>query len=283
MKKQLLVFSSVMLLGASTVFGQVGSSQINYGGVTYPVQSIVKDNTTYVGVRQLGEATGLTVGYMADIHTVVVDHKNHNMQITLQDRQAYVNGVAVGEAPMILENGSTYLPFRWICEKLGFLVGYENGVIKVNTRENSVPIVPTNPNETVFPGYENFGAREYYMDYLMSLESMCNPTFDASRDGFDKKIIPAAQNRKKDIEATKTKLKGTEYEALAAKYEGLVDQIISLYENNGAGMEKIEDKMRECSNFYSIEAARLDISNETTLTIGERISTLESMYPEYIG
>lgn len=282
MKKQLLVFSSMMLLGASTVFGQVGSSQINYGGVTYPVQSIVKDNTTYVGVRQLGEATGITVEYMADIHMVVVNHKNHNMQISLEDRQAYINGVAVGEAPMILENGSTYLPFRWICEKLGFLVGYENGIIKVNTRENSVPILPTSPDEEIFKGYENFGAREYYMDYLMNLGDLCNCAFDASRDGFEKKFVPAAQNRKKDMEATKAKLKGTEYEALAAQYEDLADQIISLYENNGAGMEKIEDKMRACSLLFYTEAARLDISNETTLTIGGRIGTLDKMYTEYM-
>ena len=241
----------------------------------------------------MGSAVGLSVNYIAETHTAVLTSMNHTMRINLKDGKASLDDTALGVAPVILENGSTYLPFRWICERFEFEVGFENGIILIDTKGNSLIDQSVDQSEVVNEDvntnidwvkvYKTFGPKEYYIDYLANLRDMCSSAMDATREGFDEALLPAFQSRKKDSDEVKAKLKGTEYEQLAAKYDGLADQIVGLYMNNGAGIEKVHDKLYECYDAFYTEVERLGISNETMLAIYSRMSTLDKLYIEYVG
>ncbi len=149
MKKKILVgFAVALTLSTSTVFAGGVSTKANVvfnnvdvlvDGQRIDASNIVYNGTTYIPLRKVSEATGLTVNYdeaTREINLVsggevsVTTKKertassNEQATFMLNSVTVYVDDVLV-EADNILYNGTTYLPLRSIAEALGNTVLYE--------------------------------------------------------------------------------------------------------------------------------------------------------------
>ena len=88
-----------------------------------------KNNTTYVPLRFLCESLGASVSWENGF--IIID--NHKTQICLRpnDITAYVNGKEVKMTQPAYNNGTAFVPLRFICENLGYGIEIENGIITV--------------------------------------------------------------------------------------------------------------------------------------------------------
>ncbi|MBQ7985832.1 MAG: N-acetylmuramoyl-L-alanine amidase [Clostridia bacterium] len=162
------VFAESLLLeydgGIHNYTGDVYSLVIN--GKTLedlPLNPIIFNDRAVVPVREVFEALGATVTYVASDNTVRVYYKNTTVKLTIGAKTAIVNGLAknipdgVG-AKLIGKWGEfpkTMVPIRFISENIGLDVGYdgENKIISVSEKKSTRPTAnPTaTPKPTVTP------------------------------------------------------------------------------------------------------------------------------------
>lgn len=89
--KKLVAIPLTLVISVTPLLAQT-TSTVNFNGVSTEVGSMVQDNTTYWGVREIGKVTGLSV-------------------------------------EGIVANGRFYLPLRFVAEKFGMDLSYKNGIV----------------------------------------------------------------------------------------------------------------------------------------------------------
>ncbi|QIB69577.1 copper amine oxidase N-terminal domain-containing protein [Aminipila butyrica] len=144
----------LLVLSPSAAFGDTASrtihltlgettAQVNGQRVTMTAPPQLISNRTLVPLRFISEALGCDVDWIASTHTATVTMENQKIQVPIGQNYVLVNGTQTAiEVPGQLINGSTYVPLRFIGERLGAEVDYNSttkGIsMGLNTYKNTV-------------------------------------------------------------------------------------------------------------------------------------------------
>ena len=89
-------------------------------------EPIIRQNRTMLPVRFVAENLGATVDWDGTTSTATLTAKDVKIEITIGATTAKVNGEAVElDSPAFIENSRTYLPVRFVAEKLGATVDWD--------------------------------------------------------------------------------------------------------------------------------------------------------------
>jgi len=113
----------------------IGSKAVDVNGkaVASDVAPVIKASRTFLPVRLIAENLGAKVEWNNDAQTVTITKGDTVIVLTVGSTTVLVNGQpAELEAPVFIENSRTYLPVRFIAEKLGADVEWD-GVLNTVT------------------------------------------------------------------------------------------------------------------------------------------------------
>lgn len=136
MKRRLypLLFALLVLLlipgwaaAASSAREDAVNLMVSGQAVTPEVPPVIKDKRTLVPVRVIAEGLGADVAWNEAKRTAVITRGGQQLSLTLDSRQAHVNGklVKLDTAPVISRQ-RMLLPLRFVGESLGVTVGWDN-------------------------------------------------------------------------------------------------------------------------------------------------------------
>lgn len=145
MKRRLypLLFALLVLLlipGWAAAASKAGEEAINLmiGGqaVTADVPPVIKNGRTLVPVRVIAEGLGAEVDWNEAARTAVITRGGQKLSLTLDSRQAQVNGKQVKlDTPPVISQKRMLLPLRFVGESLGVTVGWDNSSRRVIANE----------------------------------------------------------------------------------------------------------------------------------------------------
>ncbi|MGF7047277.1 hypothetical protein J2T13_001782 [Paenibacillus sp. DS2015] len=95
-------------------------------GTRVSINTINKNNTTYIALGHLNNSLDLSTNYMKATQVVKIDGRNRVLQIDLKNKVTTLNGqqLLFGPEPIVQDN-TTYLPLRFVLERMGYAVSYE--------------------------------------------------------------------------------------------------------------------------------------------------------------
>lgn len=105
----------------------IGSGTAYVGDKSYALQTapFMQSGRTYMPIRFVSEKLGATVSWNAAKKQVTIAKGGKKIQWTAGEKKAIVNGQAVAyDVPMLIKNGSTVMPIRFISEQLQSSVEY---------------------------------------------------------------------------------------------------------------------------------------------------------------
>lgn len=123
--KRITLVALIALLGGQTVWGQSIAL-----GQEDPVEvaSQLRQGTTYVQLRQLGELLGLEVEWKNG--TVFLRDVVNELKITVENPKGSFNGITFeGTVAPIMVKDKVYLPLRSVAERFGYQVSTQSGKI----------------------------------------------------------------------------------------------------------------------------------------------------------
>lgn len=116
------------------------SFKINGGSSTISVLNL--EGTTYVGLRMLNDSLGLQTGWDQTSHTATVKGNGRTLALNLKTGTTQLNGETIYGLPGLLVNNSTYVPLRFLLERMGYAISYDAahviGIEKI--QENALQI-----------------------------------------------------------------------------------------------------------------------------------------------
>ncbi len=93
--------------------------------VTFDVAPVISDSRTFIPVRGMFELAGAKIGWNPDTREVTVEADGTTVVVTIDSRQARVNGKRnVLDAAPFIKDGRTLIPVRFISENLGYKVDW---------------------------------------------------------------------------------------------------------------------------------------------------------------
>lgn len=125
----LLVLLLIPGWAAAATIAQDQSVNLIIGGqaVTPDVPPVIKGGRTLVPVRVIAEGLGAEVDWNAEKKTAEITRNGQKLVLTLNSRQAVVNGKQVQlDTPPVITQQRMLLPLRFVGESLGITVGWEN-------------------------------------------------------------------------------------------------------------------------------------------------------------
>lgn len=308
MKKRWMIgvnFLLAMTIMVTPIFAQTGTSKVQTGNRITTIKSVVKNGSTYVGIRDLGAAADIEVSYFSNSHTAYLGLPGSEMEIKLRTGETFVNGIYVGKASVVTIDGFSYLPFRFVSENLGYEVKYENGIIKLlNAQEigfitpesdkvydpngkvyeiilnsNNGQFIPqikqpeTKPVQSV-PDKDGLTTADYYIEYLSHIQVIKASVFEMS--GADYEVAWPVEYILQDkayLENTvMPKLIGTEFEQLARKWEKSVNLAVLVFSNNGNNNGELLGSVAGIDKVLEEEIVRLGITEVTLRKIQDRLN-----------
>lgn len=122
---------------------KVIAQPFNIEGIRTSIATINKDNTTYIGLRSLNNSLGLITNFDKAKQKIKVTGRDRVLEINLNNDSSSLNGQPLfGPSPFVQDN-TTYLPLRYLLERLGYVISYETAtkLIKVQAiQENNLKI-----------------------------------------------------------------------------------------------------------------------------------------------
>lgn len=122
---------------------KVLSQSIQYGGQTSTVSAINLDGSTYVGLRVLNDKLGLKTEWNQAAHTATVSGNGRTLSVNVQTGETRLNDQPVYGLEPILQSNSTYLPLRFLLERMGFILSYDaatRGIGIEKIQENALTV-----------------------------------------------------------------------------------------------------------------------------------------------
>lgn len=129
-REKLSNFASINTVAgkAKTVELTIGASVGYINNADFPLDAapVIKNSRTMLPVRFVAEAFGAEVGWDGATSTVTVTTDTTKLEIKIGASTAKVNGTEVTlDSPAFIENSRTYLPVRFVAEKLGATVEWD--------------------------------------------------------------------------------------------------------------------------------------------------------------
>ncbi|WP_027086903.1 stalk domain-containing protein [Cohnella panacarvi] len=103
------------------------SQPFKINGTSFHIGTINKNGSTYIALRSIDSALGLTTRYDPSSRLVQVTGRNRSIRIGLSTGAISLNGQPIFGPEPILQNGTTYLPLRFLSERFGYEVTYDKG------------------------------------------------------------------------------------------------------------------------------------------------------------
>jgi len=109
---------------------------VNGGKKSVDVASYVdaKSNRTLVPTRFIAEALGLTVNWIAETKTVIIEGNGNKIELVVNSDVVVKNGKKEDkklDQPVIIKNGRSFIPLRAVAELMGNKVFYSEGKVAV--------------------------------------------------------------------------------------------------------------------------------------------------------
>lgn len=101
------------------------SQPFKINGASSHIGTINKNGSTYLALRSIDDALGLTARYDPSSRLVQVTGRNRSLRIGLSTGAMSLNGQPISGPDPVLENGTTYLPLRFLAERFGYEVTYD--------------------------------------------------------------------------------------------------------------------------------------------------------------
>jgi hypothetical protein len=143
-----------LLLLAMTSGMAVVQVELNGRPMALSVEPIQVVNRTMVPMRSIFEALGARVQWNASTQTVTATRDATDIQLTIGELVAQVNGQAVAlDVPAMMYRGSTMVPLRFVSESLGADVRWNEATQTVSMFTNGAPYTeqPTVLQTVVMP------------------------------------------------------------------------------------------------------------------------------------
>src|SRR5690606_13802611 len=105
----------------------IASQPFMIEGTSSSIGTINKDGSTYIALRHLNTELGFTTSYDPVTRLIQVSGKGRMMEIDLSNDAIKLNGQPVFGPQTILQDGTTYLPLRFLLERFGSQVTYDSG------------------------------------------------------------------------------------------------------------------------------------------------------------
>jgi hypothetical protein len=126
-----VTFSKLPVVNSIMITFQVDNPYITTNGISQKIDAqgskpIIKNSRTLLPIRILIESLGGTISWDATEKKVTIELNGHSIVLWIDKTTAIVDGskVTLDVAPLII-NGRTYLPLRFIMEKLGASVDWD--------------------------------------------------------------------------------------------------------------------------------------------------------------
>ena len=116
---------------------------IDVNGTAVTLPAINSEGTTYVALRSLNNQIGLTTKWNKTSNTITVTGRDRELVLNLGDGSAVLNDQQIYGLPAIVQSGTSYVPFRFLLERMGYGVAYDpatKGIGIEEIRENSLTI-----------------------------------------------------------------------------------------------------------------------------------------------
>ena len=137
-----LLLATMLLGGVSAVYGgeKSISLQINGSEISAEVPPTVIDGRTMVPVRAIFEAVGANIDFNAETKTITAKKGDTTVNMTVGAKIATVNSKEVQlDAPVVIVNGRTLAPARFVAETFGYTVQWdsENKIVEITGGEST--------------------------------------------------------------------------------------------------------------------------------------------------
>ncbi|QJD86541.1 stalk domain-containing protein [Cohnella herbarum] len=112
-------------------------------GVKTSLSALNTDNTTYIAIRSLNKHVGLTTDWNKAKQTVTVTGRDRELVLNLKDGSAMLNEQQNYGLPAIVQNNTTYVPFRFLLERMGYGVSFDTATKLIGVeaiKENDLKI-----------------------------------------------------------------------------------------------------------------------------------------------
>lgn len=109
---------------------QVQTQTYSIDGAQVELPTINVDGSTYIGLRSLNTELGLTTNWSPVNREVTVEGNNRLMTVDLSDpniSEYNLNGQTMYGASAIIQDGTTYMPVRFLLERIGYGIAYDSG------------------------------------------------------------------------------------------------------------------------------------------------------------
>jgi len=137
------LLSPVQQANAASAGYRIIDQAIDVNGVRSTLSALNTDNTTYIAIRGLNNSIGLATDWNKAKMTVTVTGRDRELVLHLDDGAATLNDQEIYGLPAIVQNNTTYVPFRFLLERMGYGVKYDSAtkVIGIETiQENDLKI-----------------------------------------------------------------------------------------------------------------------------------------------
>ena len=108
-------------------------ADINGKTVANDVAPKIVNDRTMLPIRFIAEALGAKVDWIEESQTVKITAENIDISLVIGEDFATVNGEKIDlDSPSFIENDRTYLPIRFVSEKLGADVSWDDATQTVS-------------------------------------------------------------------------------------------------------------------------------------------------------
>lgn len=103
------------------------------------------NGNTYIGLRELNEQLGLTTEWNPDTRIVTASGRGRTMTLGADTGTYTLNGQNIYGLPAILQDGTVYMPLRFLLEQMGYGISYDpvTRVIGIETIEENALTIET--------------------------------------------------------------------------------------------------------------------------------------------
>lgn len=135
----------------STLYVKIGNTFLGFD-----TEPVLESDRTLIPLRYMFEFMGANVMWNDDTQTATVSKDGINIDITIDNTIAYVNGEAFElDVPARLMNDRTMIPLRFLSEKLGYHVAWEEGTDIITVTERTKSFTKSDKNDEFVNGGES--------------------------------------------------------------------------------------------------------------------------------